>query len=205
MGVCGRPLVCDDLCGLSRPGTLRPPAARGSLLLIGGAVILLFNTAAILAMLRHYREDRDFMYGLDIKFLDEAQRQEGLTMAHYTPPKQGKASQLIDVIVLVVLTVGALFVPLWMGLAGAAKTVADARREPHLGDAGSEPRRRPRSTRRSATTPPAAHDLILARFDYSFSIGALLTMVVVIVLYYVLILRFSEVEYREVISEKFGE
>jgi hypothetical protein len=23
-------------------------------------------------MLRHYREDRDFMYGLDIKFLDEA-------------------------------------------------------------------------------------------------------------------------------------
>ena len=31
---------------------------------------LLFNTAAILAMLRHYREDRDFMYGLDLKFLD---------------------------------------------------------------------------------------------------------------------------------------
>ena len=30
-------------------------------------------------------------------------------------------------------------------------------------------------------------------------------MIVVIVLYYFLILRFSEVEYREVISEKFGE
>jgi hypothetical protein len=30
-------------------------------------------------------------------------------------------------------------------------------------------------------------------------------MVVVIVLYYALILRFSEVEYREVIAEKFGE
>ena len=40
--------------------------------LIGGAVILLFNTAAIMAMLRHYREDRDFMYGLDIQFLDAA-------------------------------------------------------------------------------------------------------------------------------------
>ena len=38
----------------------------------GGAVVLLFNSAAIMAMLRHYREDRDFMYGLDIKFLDEA-------------------------------------------------------------------------------------------------------------------------------------
>ena len=32
-------------------------------------------------------------------------------------------SQFIDVAVLVVLTVGALFVPLWLGLAGAAKEV----------------------------------------------------------------------------------
>ncbi|AGT11439.1 hypothetical protein [Paracoccus aminophilus] len=45
------------------------PLAR-TLLLIAGGVVLLFNTAAIVAMLRHYREDRDFMYGLDIKFLD---------------------------------------------------------------------------------------------------------------------------------------
>jgi flagellar basal body-associated protein FliL len=44
-------------------------------------------------------------------------------MAHYQPPAQGKASQLIDVIVLVVLTVGALFVPIWLKMAGAAKSV----------------------------------------------------------------------------------
>ena len=37
-----------------------------------GFIVLVLNTAAIMAMLRHYREDRDFMYGLDIKFLDEA-------------------------------------------------------------------------------------------------------------------------------------
>jgi hypothetical protein len=42
------------------------------MLLIGGGAILVLNTAAIMAMLHHYREDRDFMYGLDIKFLDEA-------------------------------------------------------------------------------------------------------------------------------------
>jgi hypothetical protein len=35
------------------------------------------GSAAILAMLRHYREDRDFMYGLDIKFLDEARNRNG--------------------------------------------------------------------------------------------------------------------------------
>lgn len=52
------------------------PEARW-LLLAGGAIVLVFNTAAILAMLRHYREDRDFMYGLDIRFLDEARGRRG--------------------------------------------------------------------------------------------------------------------------------
>ena len=53
---------------------LAPDGGARIVLLIGGAVILLFNTAAIMAMLRHYREDRDFMYGLDIKFLDAARK-----------------------------------------------------------------------------------------------------------------------------------
>lgn len=52
--------------------SLAPSSTARIVLLMGGAVVLLFNTAAILAMLRHYREDRDFMYGLDIKFLDAA-------------------------------------------------------------------------------------------------------------------------------------
>lgn len=51
---------------------LAPNGAARILLLFGGAIVLIFNTAAILAMLRHYREDRDFIYGLDIKFQDEA-------------------------------------------------------------------------------------------------------------------------------------
>ena len=56
---------------------LAPSSGARILLLIAGAVILLFNTAAITAMLRHYREDRDFMYGLDIKFLDESKGRRG--------------------------------------------------------------------------------------------------------------------------------
>lgn len=56
---------------------LAPSGGARILLLIAGAIILLFNTAAITAMLRHYREDRDFMYGLDIKFLDEARAAKG--------------------------------------------------------------------------------------------------------------------------------
>jgi hypothetical protein len=56
---------------------LAPSSGSRMLLLIGGVIVLVFNTAAILAMLRHYREDRDFMYGLDIKFLDEARGRKG--------------------------------------------------------------------------------------------------------------------------------
>jgi hypothetical protein len=125
-------------------------------------------------------------------------------MAHYQAPKQGKASQLFDVVVLVVLTVGALFAPLWLGHAfcgaGHAEPVTDATWEA-LGQNAAQAAK----YEALGYTPESAHDLILARFDYSFSVGALLTMIAVILLYYFLILRFSEVEYREVISEKFGE
>lgn len=125
-------------------------------------------------------------------------------MAHYQPPAQGKASQLIDVIVLVVLTVGALFVPIWLKMAGAAKSVTAPVANPTW-ESLNQNAAQAAKYEALGFTPESAHDLILSRFDYSFSIGALLTMIVVIVLYYFLILRFSEVEYREVISEKFGE
>ncbi|WP_149589863.1 hypothetical protein [Tabrizicola flagellatus] len=125
-------------------------------------------------------------------------------MAHYQPPKQGKASQLIDVVVLVVLTVGALFVPLWLNMAGAAKSVTNPATAATWEALGQTPAQAAKYEA-LGYTPETAHDLILARFDYSFSVGALVTMIAVILLYYFLILRFSEVEYREVISEKFGE
>ena len=40
----------------------------------------------------------------------------------YRPPEQNLLGQIIDVFVLLVLTVGSLFVPLYLGLAGATKT-----------------------------------------------------------------------------------
>ena len=49
---------------------LAPSGAARAVLLVGGLVVLAFNTAAIVAMLAHYREDREFIYGLDLRFLD---------------------------------------------------------------------------------------------------------------------------------------
>jgi len=43
---------------------------------VGAAAILLFNTASIAAMVKHYEEDKEFIYGLDIKHLD-AMRESG--------------------------------------------------------------------------------------------------------------------------------
>jgi len=88
-------------------------------------------------------------------------------------------------------------------MAGAAKTVATADANPTWESLGQTPAQAAKYEA-LGYNPASAHDLILARFDYSFSAGALLTMIVVVVLYYVLILRFSESEYREVIAEKFG-
>jgi ABC-type multidrug transport system permease subunit len=123
-------------------------------------------------------------------------------MAHYVPPQQSKIGQLIDVIVLVVMTVGALFVPLWMGLAGSSKTVATPVENPTWETLGQSAVKAAQYEK-LGYTPASAHDLILARFDYSFSIAAVLTMVAVIVIYYFLMLKFSEAEYRDVIAEKF--
>ena len=43
---------------------------------IAAGLVLLFNTAAIFAMLSHYKEDKEFIYGLDIKFLDQIAEQK---------------------------------------------------------------------------------------------------------------------------------
>ncbi len=51
--------------------SLAPEGPWRIVLLCGGAAVLVFNTAAIGAMVRHYKEDKDFIYGLDIKHLDE--------------------------------------------------------------------------------------------------------------------------------------
>lgn len=125
-------------------------------------------------------------------------------MAHYVPPRQGKLGQMIDVIVLLILSIGALYLPLWMGMAGSSK-VAQPVENPTWESLGQNPVMQAQYEKLGYADAASAADLITARFDYSFSFGALLAMIVVVVGYYAILLRFSEKEYREVIAEKFGE
>lgn len=57
----------------------------GIVLTVAGALVLLFNTASVFAMLRHYDEDREHIYGIDIHHLDEQRaraRKAALRPAH---------------------------------------------------------------------------------------------------------------------------
>lgn len=131
-------------------------------------------------------------------------------MAKYIPPHQSKFGQVFDVLVVLALTVGALFIPLWLKLAGASKTPApieNATWEALGQNATMVERWKALGYAEPGTAADAAsaNNLITARFDYSFDWLALAAMVAIVLGYFVMVVRFSDKEYREVINEKFGD
>ena len=122
----------------------------------------------------------------------------------YQPPKQSLAGQVVDVVVLLVLTVGALYLPLYMGLAGAAKTPAPIE-NPTWEALGQNEVEQAQWAVLGFPDAASANEIITARFDYTFSWMALIVMVVVVVGYFILVVRLSDKEYREVIDERFGK
>ena len=122
----------------------------------------------------------------------------------YKPPKQSLAGQIVDVVVLLVLTVGALYLPLYMGLAGAAKTPAPIE-NPTWEALGQNEVEQAQWAVLGYPDAASANEIITARFDYTFSWTALIVMVVVVVGYFVLVVKLSDKEYREVIDERFGK
>ena len=122
----------------------------------------------------------------------------------YQPPKQSLAGQIVDVVVLLVLTVGALYLPLYMGLAGAAKTPAPIE-NPTWEALGQNEAEQAQWAVLGFPDAASANEIITARFDYTFSWAALIVMVVAVVGYFILVVRLSDREYREVIDERFGK
>lgn len=129
-------------------------------------------------------------------------------MARYTPPRQGKLGQIIDVLVLLVLIIGALRLPLWLGLAGAEKPAAPHNPAATWADLGQDTPEKVAAWNALGFTDPSSESLqslITARFDYSINLLELLIMIAVVIGYFVLVVRFSGQEYKEVIAEKFGD
>ena len=123
-------------------------------------------------------------------------------MAKYTPPVQSKLGQIIDVFVLLALSIGSLYIPLIYGLSGSAK-VTTVVENPTWESLGQNEAMVKQWNALGFTDPAAAHDLITTRFDYSFSWLNLAFMAVVLIGYFFMLIKLSDKEYREVISEKF--
>lgn len=53
-----------------------PDAGVRTVVAIAAAAVLIFNTASVTAMLRHYAEDKEFIYRLDIQHLDAMKKEQ---------------------------------------------------------------------------------------------------------------------------------
>lgn len=124
-------------------------------------------------------------------------------MARYTPPEQSKAGQILDIAVVVVAIFVALWLPLKLGLAGAAKSIdpLDAKTWDALGQNATMAS----IWEKLGYTPETAHDIIQNRFHYIIDWPTLIIMAIVLIAYFVFLFRASDKEYREVINEKFGD
>jgi hypothetical protein len=120
----------------------------------------------------------------------------------YEPPQQSKLGQVIDSLFLLGLVLVALFVPLYLGLAGGGKTTLEFADKTwnSLGQNATMAAQ----WEKLGYTPETAADLIASRFDYSFSLTALLVTAIVVIAYFYILFHWSRKEYRDVIDEKFN-
>ena len=123
-------------------------------------------------------------------------------MNKYQPPEQSKAMQFVDIIFLLVAIFAALWLPLKLGYAGAAKTM-----EPIANRTWETLQQSPGQVaqwEKLGYDAVKAHDVIQNKFHYDINWVNLILMIVFMVGYFVFLFRASDKEYRQVIDEKFG-
>ena len=124
-------------------------------------------------------------------------------MTRYTPPEQERSMQFVDIAFLVLAIFIALWLPLKLGLAGAAKEI-DKIDNPTWENLGQNPTM-VAAWEKLGYTPATAHDIIQNHFHYNIDWTNLILMAVVLVGYYLFLFWGSKKEYQEVIAEKFGD
>lgn len=119
----------------------------------------------------------------------------------YEPPKQSAFGQVFDSLFLLALVVLALFAPLWLGLAGGGKTVLEFTDKTWAG-MGQTPVMQA-AWEKLGLTPDTALPIIASRFDYTIDWIAMAATILVVVFYFIFVVRYSDKEYRDVIRERF--
>lgn len=124
-------------------------------------------------------------------------------MTKYTPPDQSKAMQFVDIAFLLVAIFLALWLPLKLGLAGAAKEI-DKIDNPTWESLQQTPAQVVQWEKLGYDVSKA-HDVIQNHFHYTIDWMELSVMALVLIGYFVFLFRASKREYRDVIDEKFGD
>jgi predicted PurR-regulated permease PerM len=134
----------------------------------------------------------------------------------YVPPKQSIGGQLFDIGFLMALVFGALFLPIWLGIAvpsrveklpeGVTYIKAEDGTKTWTGltweKLGQNPTMQQQWQKLGYTVESAA-DIITQPFEYTIDMAGILLTAGVIVGYFVFMLVLSEKEYKQVIAEKF--
>ena len=134
----------------------------------------------------------------------------------YEPPQQSIGGQFFDVIFLLALVFGALFLPIWLKIAvpsrveklpdGVAYQAAADGTKTWTGltweKLGQNPTMQAQWEKLGYTKESAA-DIITQPFDYTIDTVGVVVTAVVIVGYFFFMLVLSEKEYKQVIAEKF--
>ena len=123
--------------------------------------------------------------------------------ARYTPPEQSKLLQFVDILFLLIAIFGALWLPLELKLAGAAKAI-DKIENPTWESLQQTPAQ-VAQWEKLGYDVGKAHDVIQNHFHYTIDWLALGVMTLVVLGYFIFLFRASDKEYQQVIAEKFGD
>ncbi len=122
----------------------------------------------------------------------------------YIAPKQGGWGQAVDCIFVLALVYICLLLPLLLGGGANTYTVPDAKSNPTWQSLHQNPVMQ-EQWHKLGYDAQEAGKLINTRFNYDFSWISLIITAIVIVGYFVILLRMSDKEYKEVINEAFGD
>ena len=129
----------------------------------------------------------------------------------YEPPKQGRAGQLFDSVFLMVLVFIALGAPIWFKAKPTEAPAPDAAQAAQATAPAVTWQDLKQSTAQQAQweklgyTPESAKPIVENRFDYTIDPLALIVTALVILVYFVFVFRWSDREYKQVLSERFGD
>ncbi len=123
---------------------------------------------------------------------------------HYTPPNQGLLGQIFDSILILVLVYASLMLPLLMKTEAKAEEPAVAAEVVvNTWESLGQNEIMQAQWVKLGHTPDSAATIINNRFDYTIDPMMLIITILVVVGYFVVVLKVSDKEYREVIAEKF--